>query len=736
MKKSVKITLLIFGIILTALIIISIYCISVGFGVKVDENKLISTEKGITYYDVNDNEIETKNGDRTVTKIEEIPLTLINAFISIEDKRFYEHNGIDFKGILRASVNNIKNFSFKQGGSTITQQLVKNTHLSGEKTLKRKILEFKLAKKIEKKYSKEEILEKYLNTIYFGENCYGITSACKHYFDKKPIELTLNECAVLAGIVKAPSLYSPNKNATQCNTRKNLVLKSMLNLGYISDIDCQSAVNEDIKTVKPDVSYDFLYLAQNEVENILKNNDEYQYQKIKVYTTLNSNLQEMILENFKTDSEYDKSVIITDKNNNVSAYFSTTGEIRRNLGSTIKPLLCYAPSIEENTVYSCTKIVDEKTDFNGFSPSNYKEKYRGNISVKKSLEVSSNICAVKLLNYTGINNCLKYLNKTEIETTDNDNNLSIALGSTEKGATLKEIACSYNVFLNNGTLIQSSCIRKIEIENVTIDKSMKKNTKIFSNSTIDIINDMLYGVTENGTSKKLSFCNAKIYAKTGTAGNKNGNTDAYCISYNPEYVVGVWHGKAEGGIIDNTITGGNQPTVIAYNIWQKIYAKKTNLDFDYNDIVYKDIDKTEYDESGNIILCDDNCPNRLKLNEIFKKDYYPNEKSTYFSNPKLEKPEISVNSNGIYFRLCLTKYIDVKILREHNGVIEVVYNSNAYEDKENFTDVHVEPNEIYSYSYVPYYCDGKNEFCGEEIFISKIKTPTKTVGDDWWLQND
>ncbi len=735
MKKCLRITLLILGIFSVLTFGFSIYCFSLGLGAKIDENKLINTEKGITYYDTFGEEIQTKHGDRKVTKIEEIPKTLIDAFISVEDRRFYSHNGIDFKGILRASVNNLKSFSFKQGGSTITQQLVKNTHLTGEKTLKRKILEFKLAKKIEKKYTKEEILEKYLNTIYFGENCYGITSASKHYFDKKPSELSLNESAMLAGIIKAPTTFSPNKNIELCNKRKNVVLKAMLETGCISELEYNLAIKEDVKIVKNNDFFDFLYLAENEVLTILNNQKNLNYQKIKVYTTLNPYIQQSVTQNITENCDYDKSVIVTDKFNNILAYYSSAGEIKRNLGSTIKPLLCYAPAIEENVVFSCSKLLDEKTDFNGFSPSNYKDKYRGEISVKKSLEVSSNVCAVKLLNYTGIEKCIDYVKKTSIEFTENDQNLSIALGSTEKGATLKEIVASYNLFLNGGDIYNISCIKKIEIEGKNIVSETKNKTNIFSNSTVDVVNDMLGSVVKTGTAKKLSFCNAKIYAKTGTAGNKNGNTDAYCISYNPEYVVGVWHGKAEGVTIDNSVTGGNQPTTLAYNVWQDLYHVKNNIDFEYSSVVYKDIDKMEYEENGNVILCDDNCPNRLKQTEIFKVDNIPTQKSTYFSNPKLEKPEITVDCKGILFRLCLTKYIDIRIYKKNNSSKILVFDSKSNKNLE-FYDYEILPNETYLYSYIPYFDDGEKQFFGQENLISQIKTPTINVGDDWWLNND
>ena len=195
------------------------------------------------------------------------------------------------------------------------------------------------------------------------------------------------------------------------------------------------------------------------------------------------------------------------------AYYSTIGEVKRNIGSTIKPLLVYAPAIEENCLYSCSKILDEKTDFNGYAPSNYNDKYYGNVSVKTSLAKSLNVPAVKILNYTGIENSLNYLNKTYLKTTENDKNLAIALGATENGYTMRELVGSYNLFQNGGSLTTQTCIKKIKINDKIVYESKKNSEKIFSPDTTYIVNDMMRETTLSGTGKKLSFVNAKIYSK-------------------------------------------------------------------------------------------------------------------------------------------------------------------------------------------------------------------------------
>ena len=235
MKTVLKTILFIFALIIICLVgLIFYYNVSTS-NIKLDESKLINLERTVTYYDSSGKVFAEEVNGKTISEIDKIPEHTLNAFVSIEDKRFYKHNGIDYKGLFRATLNNVKSFSFKEGASTISQQLIKNTHLSSEKTLNRKFAEIKLARQLENKYSKKEILEKYLNTIYFGDNCYGISCASMHYFAKTPAQLDINESAMLAGIIKAPSNYSPFVDYERCIKRKNVVLNEMFEQGYINE---------------------------------------------------------------------------------------------------------------------------------------------------------------------------------------------------------------------------------------------------------------------------------------------------------------------------------------------------------------------------------------------------------------------------------------------------------------------------------------------------------------------
>lgn len=735
MSKPLKILTFVLLSLIVVLLSITIYCFTITSRDNLDEKKLLNMDKVITYYDAFNVEISEQTDDTEVTEISLIPEYVKNAFISIEDKRFYKHNGVDLTGLLRAFVNNIKTMSFKEGGSTISQQLIKNTHLSNEKTFKRKLIEIKLAKQLEKKYSKEQILEKYLNTIYFGDNCYGITSASRHYFDKHPSELTINEGASLAATIKAPLTYSPSLESERNFVRKNLVLKQMYSQGYLSETELKDNLEKQItlRTPENENNFDFMSLVKKQLNSFFSDN-AYLKGKISVYTTLLPNIQKDIENKIKENTEEcDKSIVVLDKNSNIVAYSSTCKENLRQMGSTIKPLLVYAPAIDTCTVDSCSLIQDEKTDFNGYSPSNYNDKYYGKVSVKDSLAKSLNVCSVKILSSTGIENCIEYLKKTEIPITENDNNLSLALGATEKGATLTQICSAYNIFVNDGNYKKTNCISKISYQDTVIECNRSSKVKVFDEDTCYIINDMLKETVKNGTAKKLSYTNFPLCAKTGTVGNENGNTDAYSISYNFDYTIGVWFGNRDGKLMPNSISGGTVPTVLASYIWKNIYENQTPSSFPECDKVNKlQIDKISYEKDGIIELADDNAPLRYVKTELFKEKSVLKNKSTRFSAPNIDKPEISVNSNEIDIKLCLAEYYDALVYREENGKRKLVFDSRNSDKKQEFNDIDIEAEKEYSYYVIPYFYTGEKTILGGEVFIGKIKVPANNAGDSWW----
>lgn len=732
MKKIIKAVLFISCILLivcmASILIISIYLSDV----KLDKNKLVDLNRTISFYDKDGIVFAEKSNGICVSDLSNINNNTKNAFVSIEDKRFYNHNGVDYKSVLRAIKNNVKNLSVKEGASTISQQLIKNTHLTSDKTIKRKLSEIKLAIELERNYTKNEILEMYLNTIYFGNNAYGITSAAKLYFNKSTNDLTINESAMLAGMIKAPSIYAPNKNLDKCNKRKNLVLKEMLTQGYITKEEYNKNINENVlnNLNNVDAAYDYVYLTSNYIDQTLKS-FPYNKNNLRVYTFFDCNLQKILKDAIIDFNNYEceKTAVLMNNNGQILAYYSTCGDVNRQIGSISKPIFVYAPAIEENIVTSTTPILDEKTNFSGYTPSNYNDRYCGYITVKDSLAKSSNVCAVKLLNYLTVDKAKNYIKKTDINLTDNDNSLVLALGGTEKGAKLTDLTACYNIFSNRGIYKSPTTIAYVKNSLFSYSNSIKTQ-QIINEDTACIMNDILNGVVQNGTAKKLSFSNLNLYAKTGTVGNKNGNTDAYVISYDADYTLGVWFGtKNSTTFMSNSITGGSVPCVMAKRIWEKIYKNNEQTDmFNSDSVISVKLDKESLENSHSLVLADDIAPKRCVVEGLFKKSTIPKTKSTKFSAPTIEKPKTSIKHCNYSIELCQTEYINALIYKiENNKKIKVFDTKSGeyiYNEK-------LKQNSSYEFIVVPYFNNGKTFYYGKEIILDKIKTPSIELGE-WW----
>lgn len=703
-------------------------------GATLDADKLVNVHRTVVFLDKNGDTIEESSGKSSVTGIDDIPLHVQNAFIAIEDKRFYSHGGTDFKALCRAGVKNVFSLSLKEGASTIDQQLIKNTHLTSDKTLKRKLTEIKLAKELDKKYTKREILEKYLNTIYFGNGCYGITDASEYFFGKTPKNLTVSEGAILAGTVKAPSNYSPKNNPEKCLKRRNLVLSEMEKQGYIDKTLYTASVTTPLPEIKTDKKPDnaFLAYAKNELSSLIET-DAYEKNKTIVNTSYNEGFQR-ILENVfaENDSDYNVTAIILNKRGEAEAFYSTS-EIheKRQLGSVIKPVAVYAPAIELGTIYSCSKILDEKTVFSGYAPANYKNKYYGSVSAKFALSKSLNIPAVKILSLTGVKNSLEFLKKTDVEITEADENLSVALGATVNGAKIDSIAAVYASFINDGVFTPAHSITGVVKANKNLYEK-RKTVRLFSPDTSYVITDMLSETVNNGTAKRLKTEDILLSAKTGTVGTEKGNSDAYCISFSPEYVLSVRYSAKGDNIMPNSITGGTEPASVSAAIWRKIYPNGTNTQFSKPESVKElNIDEISYESDGVIEIADEFAPDRYKLKELFTEKNCPKSTSHRFTHPSANINDFSVNNNKICIRLCLAQYYGLKIYVRDGNSESLVYEANSCVPEEITVNI---PNEKKEYEYyaLPFFKNGEIVKNGEKIFLGKIKSSEGVSSDDWW----
>lgn len=719
MKKVVKLTLFILCLTLIFIVFAVFSYFLITKDTRLDLTKFEKSNFVLQVYSDSGNLIEEKSLKTAgkPVKIEELKDYTVKAFISVEDKRFYSHNGIDLKRIIGATLSNVKSLSFKEGASTITQQLIKNTHLTSEKTLKRKLKEIKLSLELEKRYDKNEIIEIYLNTIYFGKGAYGIENASKVYFNKSAKDLTINESAILAGIIKAPSKYSPTDDKSACFLRKNLVLKLMKENGYISESEYLKNIEKPVETAnqKSNDYSDYINAVITEYEslNLLS---PYNEKEIKIFTYLNEDLQSTLNSNTKYSSS---QIVINSKNNGIIAYYGNNSKLKRCPASCVKPFLVYAPMINDGYIKQSSVIKDEPINYNGYSPKNYNDKYYGNVTVKTALSKSLNVPAVKLLNGYTIEKSNNYTKKMGINL-DNEN-LSCALGSLTGGLTLKELCDAYSPFNNGGNYIKSSFIKSISASNVTIYRHNPKPINVFSEETSYIISDTLKESVNSGNSKKLRDLPYEICAKTGTNGSDKGNIDALSISYTTDSIVGVWVGNEDYSLMPNSVTGSNEPTIISREIYQNLYKYRYPNDFSAPSGVSKVKIDSEYLLNENVELLNDNGEEFCYFN-----GHEPTSKYENYLTPTITNPKIIVNNNKVSLKFNVKNADFIKITQTYNNCEKVVYNGKSIDEYTDFLSGYG----LYSYKITAYF-NGKTQTYVFNKINYKKTSPSILENDEW-----
>ncbi|MFT4414812.1 transglycosylase domain-containing protein [Fredinandcohnia humi] len=504
--------------------------------------------------------------NRDLISLQDIPDYVQQAFIAVEDTRFYQHHGIDIQAILRAIYKDIVAGGKVEGGSTITQQLAKNVFLSNEKTFLRKTKELIIAINLEEKYSKQELLEMYLNQIYFGHGAYGIQSASKFYFNKNVSELTVEEAALLAGIPKAPSTFSPILNPEKSKQRRDLVISLMEEKGFLQAEEAVrvqgKTLSLDVQEVKRDpslVTYiDMVFEEARSRYNL--SNEELLRGGYTITVPLHMEVQRTAYELFQdqanfpgVDDKVEGAFVLLD--NDTGGVLASIGGrryvskgtnrilVKRQPGSTIKPLAVYGPALEENQFEPYSMLVDKKLSYGEYVPSNFSGIYKGEISMYDALIESANAPAVWMLDRLGIETAKKYLTKTGISIPDQG--LSIALGGLEEGISPISMAKAYRAFARGGKVIEPHFISKIaDRDGEIIGQASTHETEAFSKQTAWYMTRMLEGVVDNGTAKVGSYSGA-LAGKTGTTnipGIEGGIKDAWFVGFTPSVVGAIWMG--------------------------------------------------------------------------------------------------------------------------------------------------------------------------------------------------
>lgn len=564
----------------------------------------ISKTNNYYLYDTFDNPLITNKDEWT--KLEDISDNLIYATISIEDKNFYSHKGFDYPRIVKAIINNIRNKNIVEGASTITQQYAKNLYLDFDKTIKRKIEEAWLTLRLETHYTKDEILEGYLNTINYG-GVFGIENASNYYFDKSAKDLTLAEATILAGIPKSPNNYEPIGNADKAKKRQLLVLNSMIKNKYITKEQADIAYKTELsyKGYLDEVPNTIMYFQDSVIDELksIKNipNSVLTTGGLKIYTTLDPNAQNSLEESikFNISNDIEASGIMINPNNgeilaiaggkdyNISEYNRALYS-ERQVGSTIKPFLYYAAL--ENGMTATSKFRSEKTNFvfsndEIYSPQNYGDKYPNKeITMIDALAYSDNVYAVKTHLFLGEDILVNMANKLGI------NNLnpipSLALGSEE--VTLIDMIDAYSTFANTGYDITPHFIKRIvDSHGVTLYQADDYKERILNESYVYILNDILKATYEKSMiDYEYPTCYAISNRMTHTYSVKTGTTDSdYLIfGYNSDILVGIRAGYDDNRDIPSN--GG----ILVKNIWIDTIEK-----------YLKDKEDTLYDKPDDVV---------------------------------------------------------------------------------------------------------------------------------------
>ncbi|UGB31638.1 transglycosylase domain-containing protein [Metabacillus sp. B2-18] len=556
----------------------------------IDEEKLVMNTAS-KLVDVEGNEItKLYIENRELVNISEVPEYVQKAFISVEDQRFYEHHGIDARAITRALYKDILAGGKVEGGSTITQQLAKNIFLTNDKTLLRKTKEAIIAVNLEKRYSKTKLLEMYLNQVYFGHGAYGIKAAAKLYFDKDVSELSLEEGALLAGIPKAPSTYSPIANPEKSKQRRNVILSLMGDQRYIT---YDEVVRTQGKTVKLNVNkkqespwlttyVDMVFDEAKEMYAI--SNEELLRGGYTIKVPLQLSLQKSAYDLFQ-DKEYFPGtddfaqgafILLDNKTGGVIAAIGGRDYVPKGLnrlnakrqpGSTFKPVAVYAPSIETKLFKPYSLLKDEQLTYGDYSPKNYDNQYEGEVSMFDALVSSKNAAAVWTLSELGIKTSKEYLKSLGMGI--KDDGLAIALGGLSEGVTPIQMVNAYRTFATNGSYSEHHFIQEIKNRDGKVIAEHHSKTKdVFSPQTAWDMTRMLQHVVTEGTAQNGHF-KGELAGKTGTTSYPNvpgASKDAWFVGYTENVVGALWMGYDQTDTEHYLTHGSSYPTKLFKDI--------------------------------------------------------------------------------------------------------------------------------------------------------------------------
>lgn len=633
-----------------------------------DPGKLSNLAQTGAIYDKDGNYVTTLVGreNRTVIDTTALPRHVVDAFLAAEDLRFYKHPGFDIVRIFGALLSNVRTGGFDQGASTITQQLVKLSHLSSQKTIARKLEEVWLALQMEQVYTKDQILDLYLNYIYFGQGAYGIQAAAQVTFGVDAAQLSPAQAAALAAAIKAPSAYSIQDAPENNKERRTYILAVMRDEGMITQEQYDAALLEELKPIRStavQTEYGwFVDAVLDEAELQLDVSAEMLLAGgYRIDTTLDPAMQTVMDKQFTNTSVFpgnakDGTVVqaaAAAVDNATGAVRAIVGgrqyetrrglnratHLRRQPGSALKPLAVYAPAIEYAGWTAASVILDEPTAFGSYKPRNAGNAYYGNVTLRAALKNSLNIPAVKVIEAIGVGTARRYLTSVGIELDNRDWNLSLALGSMTYGASPVQMAAAYSPFANGGTFHAPYFIEKItDRDGVVVYQHQDSGTRVLSPQNAYLLTDLMRTVIASGTGTRLNSAGVQVAGKTGTVNMVGGgNRDAWMSAYTADLSVSVWMGYDEpddNHRLSNSVSGGTNPASLARNFLKAWYDGKKKPTFQSpGGFVTVTLDKKAFEWRGEPMLATSLTPDSYKVKELFIKGTEPTKKSDVWQPP-------------------------------------------------------------------------------------------------------
>lgn len=650
-KKRILIGLSVLIVLLLASVAAFFVVFDVANWQRLDPSRLHGLAQTSSLYDADGELMSELRGteNRTLVSLSEVPKHTQLAFIAAEDLRFYTHRGIDVYRIFGALRSNLRSGSRVEGASTITQQLAKLTHLSSEKTIRRKLEEVFLAFQIERQYSKDEILEMYLNTVYFGRGAYGLQAAARAFFGVDAGELTLVQSASLAATIKAPSVYAPHMSPESNKSRRNYILQTMLENGFITQEEYDEAAGQSLWVLAEQEDTQVYSWYVDEVlressERLGLTTDEVIRGGFSIYTAFDDRLQRIADDVYADSSLFpsgasdgtpmQSAMAVVDTNSGavramiggrdyaIKRGLNRATQMRRQPGSALKPLAVYGPALEKGYT-TASVLMDEKTTFSGgYTPRNAGDRYYGNVTMRTAVRNSLNTTAVRLLDEIGIDTSIEYLTRMGIPTQESDKNLSLALGSMTYGVTPVELAAAYVPYANGGVYHEPYCVEKIVSSGGdVVYQHENSGRRVISEQNAYLMTSLLQSVVSSGTGTRMLSANTPVAGKTGTVSMSGGNRDIWMAAYNTELSVTVWMGFDQTDAkhkIPNGITGGKNTASVAAAFFKKAYADRDKPRFTEPDgLVWLTLDKRAITARGSVMLAGDTTPKDYRFSEVF-----------------------------------------------------------------------------------------------------------------------